>query len=104
MKKILIVEDSSTMRLFIRMFLRGLQGISITEATDGLDGLEKMSNEKFDLVITDINMPRLDGLQLIESIREKMRLKIPIIVLTTKGEENDVERGLSFFMQRPICL
>ena len=94
MKKILVVEDSSTMRLFIKMFLRSLHDVSITEATDGLDGLEKLGKESFDLVITDVNMPRLDGLQLIEKIRGKMVLKMPIIILTTRGEKENVDRGI----------
>ncbi len=106
MKKILIVEDSSTMRLFIKMFLRSLQEVSITEAIDGADGLEKIDRESFDLVITDINMPRLDGLQLIEKIRNRKGLKVPIIILTTKGEKEDVERGISLgannYVTKPI--
>ncbi len=106
MKKILVIEDSATMRLFIRMFLRAVHDVSITEATDGIDGLEKIGKEHFDLVITDINMPKLNGLQLIEKIREKMRLKTPIIILTTKGEEKDIEKGLSLgangYVTKPI--
>jgi two-component system chemotaxis response regulator CheY len=94
MKKILIVEDSGTMRLFIKMFLRGLQRVSITEAVDGLDALEKIDQDSFDLIITDINMPRLNGLQLIERVRRMMGLTMPIIILTTRGEEGEMERGL----------
>ncbi len=106
MKKILVVEDSSTMRLFIRMFLRSISNVSITEATDGLDGLEKLGKESFDLVITDVNMPRLDGLELIERIRVKMGLKMPIIILTTRGEKENVEKGISLgannYVTKPI--
>ncbi len=106
MKKILIVEDSATMRLFIRMFLRGLQEVTLTEARDGIDALEKINKENFDLIITDLNMPRLDGLQLIEKIRGLMGLKMPIIILTTRGEKTDVEKGLSLgadnYVTKPI--
>lgn len=94
MKKILIVEDSVTMRLFVRMFLRNLQDVSIIEAIDVLDGLEKINKESFDLIITDINMPRINGLELIKKVREVMGSKVPIIILTTRGEEVDIERGL----------
>ena len=106
MKKILVVEDSSTMRLFIRMFLRSISDVRITEATDGLDGLEKLGKESFDLVITDVNMPRLDGLQLIERIRGSLGLKMPIIILTTRGEKENVEKGISLgannYVTKPI--
>lgn len=106
MKKILVVEDSSTMRLFIRMFLRSISDVSITEATDGQDGLEKLGKESFDLVITDVNMPRLDGLQLIERIRGSLGLKMPIIILTTRGEKENVEKGISLgannYVTKPI--
>lgn len=94
MKNILVVEDSETMRLFIKMFLRGLQKVSITEAVDGLDALEKLNQGNFDLIITDINMPRMNGLQLIERVRKTTGAKIPIIILTTRGDEADIERGL----------
>lgn len=93
MKKILIADDSSTMRLFVRMFMRNLSGVSLTEASDGFDALEKIKGESFDLIITDINMPRMDGLQLIENIRT-LGLEIPIVILTTCGEDKDVETGL----------
>lgn len=106
MKKILVVDDSSTMRLFIKMFLRSLHDVSITEATDGLDGLDKLNKESFDLVITDVNMPRLDGLQLIERIRGGLGLKMPIIILTTRGEQENVDRGISLgannYVTKPI--
>lgn len=106
MKKILVVEDSSTMRLFIRMFLRSISDVRITEATDGQDGLEKLGKESFDLVITDVNMPRLDGLQLIERIRGSLGLKMPIIILTTRGEKENIEKGISLgannYVTKPI--
>ncbi|MFA4827720.1 MAG: response regulator [Thermodesulfovibrionales bacterium] len=106
MKKILVVEDSATMRLFIRMFLRSISDVRITEATDGQDGLEKLGKESFDLVITDVNMPRLDGLQLIERIRGSLGLKMPIIILTTRGEKENVEKGISLgannYVTKPI--
>jgi len=94
MKRVLIVEDSPTMRLFIKMFLRGVKDVSITEAVDGIDAIEKLNQNSFDLIITDINMPRLNGLELIEKIRGEMVSKIPIIILTTKGEESEIENGL----------
>ncbi|MHB8882391.1 MAG: response regulator [Thermodesulfovibrionales bacterium] len=93
MKKVLFVDDSSIMRLFARMSTRSIHGISMTEAQDGHEAIEKLEKEPFDLIITDINMPRMDGLQLIRHVR-MMGLKFPIIILTTCGEEKDVETGI----------
>jgi DNA-binding response OmpR family regulator len=107
MKKILFVDDSSIMRLFARMSTRNIHGISITEAQDGLEAVEKISNETFDLIITDINMPRMDGLELIRHVR-MMGHRFPIIILTTLGEERDVARGMELgaddYMTKPITV
>ena len=107
MKKILFVDDSSIMRLFARMSTRSIQGISVTEAQDGVEAVEKIEKETFDLIITDINMPKMDGLQLIRHVRT-MGLKFPIIILTTLGEEKDVERGMELgaddYMTKPITV
>lgn len=106
MKKIIIAEDSPTMRLYIRMFLRKIHGISVTEAANGIEALEKLKNEEFDLLITDLNMPNMGGLKLIEHVRT-MGLTVPIIILTTSGEEKDVERGLELgandYVTKPIA-
>lgn len=106
MKKVLVVDDSATMRLFIKMFLKGIQNITVIEAADGLDGIEKMDHDDFDLVITDLNMPRLDGLKFIEQVRGVMKRKTPIIILTTKGEKEYVDRGILMgadnYLKKPI--
>src|SRR5574340_282546 len=105
MKKIIIAEDSSTMRLFLRLYLKKLPGISIIESPDGLDAIEKIKKERFDLLVTDLQMPNMDGLTLIERIRQ-MGLQLPIIILTTLGEERDVEKGLSLgandYITKPV--
>ncbi len=66
---ILVVDDSPTMRQLIVFALKRLRDVSITEANDGVDGLKKISSDKFDLVLTDINMPVMDGLKLVSLIR-----------------------------------
>jgi len=105
MKKILFADDSSIMRLFARMSTRQIKDIILTEAMDGLDAVEKIREEMFDLIITDINMPNMDGLQLIRQIRT-MGLSVPIIILTTLGEEQDVARGMDLgandYVTKPI--
>lgn len=87
-KKILAIDDSRTMRGLLDQTLSGA-GFAVELAEDGVDGLSKLENANPDLVITDINMPRLDGFGVIKGIRgqEKYRA-LPILVLTTEtGDE-----------------
>jgi len=105
MKKILFADDSSIMRLFARISTRGMPEVMLTEAFDGLDAVEKIKEEMFDLIITDINMPNMDGLQLIKQVR-MMGLRIPIVILTTLGEEQNVARamdlGANDYVTKPV--
>jgi two-component system chemotaxis response regulator CheY len=95
-KRILIVEDSPTMRQLLVFALRRLKDIDIVEAQDGMDGLRKVSSDHFDLALIDINMPVMDGLKLISLIRgEDSLCNIPIVVITTEGAKEDRERALS---------
>ena len=68
-QRILIVEDSPTMRQLLVFALRRLRGVDIVEAQDGMDGLRKLSSDRFDLALIDINMPVMDGLKLIGMMR-----------------------------------
>lgn len=107
MKKILIVEDSPTMRQFITFSLRRIKELIFVEASDGVDALKKISNDSFDLLLVDINMPLMDGLKLISLIRSNNKYKdVPIVVITTEGGEEDKERALSlganFYITKPI--
>lgn len=105
-KKILVVEDSPTMRQLLCFALKRLD-VRIVEAIDGVDGLKKVTAEKFDLIITDINMPIMDGLKLVSLIRSNSNYKdIPIIIVTTEGSEEDKKRGLALganaYIPKPI--
>jgi two-component system, chemotaxis family, chemotaxis protein CheY len=105
--KILIVEDSPTMRQLIAFALKRLRGISIVEASDGVDGLKKLSAAKFDLIFTDINMPVMDGLKLVSLLRNNESYKTtPIVVITTEGAQEDRERALALgandYITKPI--
>lgn len=86
-KQILIVDDSSTTRKLISLYLK-IAGYNVISAINGIDALEKLAKTQVDLVITDLNMPQMDGLELIKSIREdKINLgDIPVILLTTEEE------------------
>jgi two-component system chemotaxis response regulator CheY len=80
----------------------------IIEAVDGVDALKKLSGpDKIDLILTDINMPVMDGLKLVSLVRQNTQLKaIPIIIITTEGAEEDRERGLALganaYIAKPI--
>ncbi|MDH3519144.1 MAG: response regulator [Myxococcales bacterium] len=106
-QRILIVEDSPTMRQLLVFALRRLKGVEIVEAQDGMDGLRKVSNDHFDIALIDINMPVMDGLKLIRLMRSEESLKeIPIVVITTEGASEDRERALSLganeYLTKPI--
>jgi two-component system chemotaxis response regulator CheY len=94
--RILIVEDSPTMRKLLVFALKRLKGIEIVEASDGMDGLRKVTSDHFDLAFVDINMPVMDGLKLISLIRAEQNLEeMAICVITTEGASDDRLRALS---------
>lgn len=105
--RILIVEDSPTMRQLLVFALKRLKGADVVEAQDGMDGLRKVTSDHFDLALVDINMPVMDGLKLISLIRGEEGLKqMPIAVITTEGADEDRERALSLgadeYLTKPI--
>ena len=95
-KTILIVDDSKTVRNLVA-FIMKKEGFKVVTAEDGLDGLEKLySSGEIDLIISDINMPRMDGFTFIKSVREQDAYRdIPIVVLSTEGQEKDIQAGIS---------
>jgi two-component system chemotaxis response regulator CheY len=104
---VLIVEDSPTMRQLISFALKRLRGIRVVEASDGVDGLRKLSTEKFHLILTDINMPVMDGLKLVSLVRNDANYReTPIVVITTEGASEDRERALALgandYITKPI--
>jgi len=106
-KRILIVEDSPTMRQLLVFALRRLKNVDIVEAQDGMDGLRKVSSDHFDIALIDINMPVMDGLKLIRLMRSEESLKeIPIVVITTEGASDDRDRALGLganeYLTKPI--
>jgi len=104
---ILVVEDSPTMRQLIGFALKRLPGVTLMEASDGVDGLKKINSNRFDLIITDINMPVMDGLKLISIVRKDVNYRnIPIMIITTEGGAEDRERALALgadaYITKPI--
>ncbi|MEZ7196168.1 MULTISPECIES: response regulator [Desulfovibrionaceae] len=95
-KHILIVDDSKTVRNLVA-FIMKKEGFKVTTAEDGLDGLEKLySLSEVDLIVSDVNMPRMDGLTFIKTVREQAAYRdIPIVVLSTEGQDKDIQTGLT---------
>ena len=103
----LVVEDSPTMRQLIVFALSRIKNLEVLEADDGVDGLKKLSQRKFDILITDINMPMLDGLKLVSMVRkDEVHKDIPIVIITTEGAQEDRQRALSLganaYITKPI--
>jgi two-component system chemotaxis response regulator CheY len=95
-KKVLVADDSQTMRMFILFnLIKTLPGVRIVEAVNGLDAIEKLHHHEVDLILTDMNMPELDGAGVIRAVREVFKKDTPIIVITTMGEKKDRERGMA---------
>ena len=95
-KKVLVADDSQTMRMFILFHLiKMLPGVKIMEAENGAAAVQKLMREDVDLILTDMNMPELDGAGVIRAVRQGLKKLTPIIVITTKGEKQDRERGLA---------
>src|SRR5687767_7992564 len=102
--RILIVEDSPTMRQLLAFALKRIPGAEIVEAQDGMDGLRKVSSDHFDLALIDINMPVMDGLKLISLIRGDESLKeIPIVVITTEVANEDRRRAIELGANEYLC-
>jgi two-component system chemotaxis response regulator CheY len=93
-KRILAVDDSKTMRDMVSFTLRNA-GFEVTEAEDGKDALRALGNgNKFDLIITDLNMPNMDGFALIDAVRAQASYKfVPILILTTESDQQKKDRG-----------
>ncbi len=103
---ILVVDDCDTTRRLLSFMIREA-GFDTVTATNGLDALEKLAKNNVALVLTDMNMPNMDGLELLRSIRsEALYGRIPVIVLSTeKGEKNRnecIEAGADMYLTKPI--
>lgn len=94
--KILVVDDSSTMRRILRMSLARCGYSDVEEAGDGAEGLALCRTKQFNLILTDWNMPNMDGLQMILNLREiPSYASVPIVMVTTEGAKDDVIEALT---------
>lgn len=106
MKRTLVVDDSLTMRRMIISSLREIPSIEFEQAASGLDAIEKLALFRFDLVILDLNMPDMHGMEVLQFIRKHRNYKdIPVVILTTKGDEQTrkaaLEGGAALFTTKP---
>jgi CheY-like chemotaxis protein len=106
-KNLLVVDDSATTRMLISLTLKKEGVYRIVEVSNGREAVDKLSHESVDCVLTDINMPQMNGLDLISYIRSQYREpKVPIIVITTQGEEEARDKGMAqganAYLTKPI--
>ena len=93
MKRIMTVDDSATIRQMVALTLRDA-GYEVVEAVDGCDALERLAQTPVDMLITDLNMPNLDGVGLIRAVRQQPANRfIPIIMLTTESHDSKKQEG-----------
>jgi len=106
-KTILVIDDASLVRLYYRTTLEGA-GFRVEEAMNGLEALEKLLTGQVHLLIVDINMPHMDGLTFLQTVRQKNRAlaSIPALVTSTESEESDFEAarvaGANYYLVKPI--
>ena len=107
-KRILVVDDSATVRKFVAASLT-MQGFTVVAACDGMDALEKLPSGTFDLVITDLNMPNMDGFEFIRSLRDNPQYRdLPVIILSSLGDRDSIaagrDLGVQSYLMKPFSL
>ncbi len=108
MVNILIVDDSGTMRKIIMRGIRqaGFKVDSFQEAGDGVEGLKVLESNPVDVILSDVNMPNMNGLDFVKNVREKHGSSIPIIMITTEGSEDVVAQakanGANGYLKKPF--
>ena len=105
-KSILVTDDSAIMRMFLVMNMRRMLRVNITEAVNGQDALAKLMQGKYDLLLTDMNMPEMGGAELVRAVRTGLKSDMPIVIITTKGEVKDRDLGMSLgangYLTKPV--
>lgn len=107
MNEVLVVDDSKVMRDMVVACLRGLPEARFTQAASGLEAIERLSLGRFDLVVLDLNMPDISGIEVLEFVRAQDALKtLPIVVVTTRGDEASrsaaLAAGATLFITKPF--
>jgi two-component system chemotaxis response regulator CheY len=105
--EILVVDDSKVMRDMIAACLKPRSGLTVTHASSGLEAIEKLSLKGFDVVVLDLNMPDIGGIEVLEFVRSQDKLRaLPIIIVTTRGDEASrakaLAAGATRYMTKPF--
>lgn len=96
MRKVLVVEDSSAMRGLIASIVEQVDDCEVVEVSSGFDALRQLPRETFSLIITDINMPDINGLELLSFVRKNPAyVKTPVLIVSTESSERDRAKGLA---------
>lgn len=108
MADVLVVDDSRVMRDMLTACLRPDPEVVVTHAASGLEAIEQLSLRAFDLVVLDLNMPDIGGLEVIEFVRSQDKLRaLPILVVTTRGDEDSragaMSAGANQYMTKPFA-
>ena len=106
--RLLIIDDSQAMRAYVRGSLRGFVDCEIDEASSGFEALRLLPRTEYKVVITDINMPDINGLELIKFVRASERHRdVPIIIISTHSSKQDREKalelGANVFLPKPFA-
>ena len=104
---VLVVDDSKVMRDMITACLRPDPKIAVTQAASGLEAIERLSLKAFDVLVLDLNMPDIGGLEVVEFVRGQDKLKtLPILIVTTRGDDTSrakvLDAGASKYMTKPF--
>jgi two-component system chemotaxis response regulator CheY len=107
MKRVLIVDDSATTRALIVATIEEMEGFETIEAPNGFEALKRLPQQRLDLIVTDINMPDINGLEIVHFVKHHPQYKsIPLIIVSTEGSEDDVKKGLelgaSAYVKKPF--
>jgi two-component system chemotaxis response regulator CheY len=107
MKKVLVVDDSATMRRMIIATLGRLNGLAFEQAVSGLGAIERVTLDQTDMIILDLNMPDVHGLEVLKFIRNQQSLReLPVVILTTRGDDASraaaLEAGATVYLTKPF--
>jgi len=105
---VLVVDDSATVRKFVSVSL-SMRGFEVIAASDGMDALEKLPQRRVDLLVTDLNMPNMDGFELIRALRDNAEYRdLPVIILTSQNDQasrdTGAKLGVRSYLVKPFSL
>ena len=108
MAEILVVDDSKVMREMVIACLRGQDDFKFTQAANGLEAIEQLSLKQFDLLLLDLNMPDIGGVEVVQFVRAQDKLRdFPVIIITTRGDEvsreNALNAGATKYLTKPFA-